>query len=75
MRGGRETLGGTEMNDNDIRQVIFLFVVVAFGVSLSFAQGYSIGEKSAKKETIVYCVEQPTACKTKYDYFKLLEKK
>lgn len=62
------------MNDNNITPLIVLFGI-AFVVALSFAQGYSMGETSAKKETIVYCVEQPSSCKVKYDYYKLENQK
>lgn len=58
------------MNDNNITPLIVLFGI-AFVVALSFAQGYSMGEASAKKETIVYCAEKPADCKIKYDFYKL----
>ncbi|UYA57556.1 hypothetical protein SCREM1_99 [Synechococcus phage S-CREM1] len=61
-------------DDNDITPLIVL-LAVAFVVTISVAQGYSMGESSARRETISYCVEQPTACKTKYDYYKLENQK
>jgi len=62
------------MNDTDITPLIVL-IGIAFVVCLSLAQGYSMGETEARKETISYCVEQPSACKTKYDYYKLENQK
>ena len=46
---------------------------------LFFVLGLNAGTSSARRETeeqtVVYCIEQPSACKTKYDYYKLEERK
>ena len=46
---------------------------------LFFVLGLNIGTVTARGETeeqtVVYCIEQPTACKTKYNYFKLENQK
>ena len=60
------------MNDNDnFTPTLMVLLVTAFVVPIFFAQGYSVGEKSARKETISYCVEKPADCKIKYDFYKL----
>ncbi len=56
-----------------------LFLVGIFCICLMCIYSYTSGTSSARKETeektIVYCMEQPSACKTKYDYYKLENKK
>ena len=56
-----------------------LFLVGIFCICLMCLYSYTSGTLSARKETeektIVYCMEQPSACKTKYDYYKLENKK
>ena len=57
---------------------LYLFLVGIF-IGLMCLYSYTRGTLSARKETeektIVYCMEQPSACKTKYDYYKLENKK
>ena len=56
-----------------------LFLAVSALVGIMCLYSYISGTVSARKETeektIVYCMEQPSACKTKYDYYKLENKK
>jgi hypothetical protein len=37
--------------------------------------GFMAGEQTAEEKTIVYCMEQPSACKVKYDFYKFEEVK
>jgi hypothetical protein len=56
-----------------------LFLAVSAFVGIMCLTSYIHGTVSARRETeektIVYCMEQPSACKTKYDYYKLENKK
>ena len=58
---------------------VSFFLVVSALVGLMCLYSYISGTVSARRETeektIVYCMEQPSACKTKYDYYKLENKK
>lgn len=63
------------MTDDD-----FPLVLIGFGCNAVLFCGFgliglNIGTVTAQEETeqktVVYCVEQPTACKTKYNYYKL----
>ena len=58
-REGSEVIGGATL-------ILAIFFVV-YGI------GFTMGEQFTQKETINFCVEKPAECKTKYDYFKLLE--
>lgn len=60
------------MRDDDCFPFVILLASVAV---LFFMLGFSSEESKTKKETISYCIEQPTACKTKYDYYKLENQK
>ena len=62
------------MNDNDITPLVYLFIIGIVAI-VSITHGFGMGEASAQRETISYCVEQPIACKTKYDDYKLEAKK
>lgn len=56
-----------------------IFIVTSCCLVLGFAMGAVVGTISARGETeektIVYCMEQPSACKVKYDYYKLENQK
>ena len=56
-----------------------IFIVIFCCLVLGFAMGAVVGTISARQETeekaIVYCMEQPSACKVKYDYYKLEARK
>jgi hypothetical protein len=56
-----------------------IFIVTSCCLVLGFAMGAVVGTISARGETeektIVYCIEQPSACKVKYDYYKLEARK
>ena len=58
---------------------VYFFLAVSALVGLMCLYSYISGTVSARRETeektIVYCMEQPSACKTKYDYYKLENKK
>ena len=57
-------------NDDSISVIIaFCFIVIAFVPGFLFGTLTSRGETEQK--TIVYCIEQTSACKVKYDYYKL----
>ena len=64
------------MTDDDFKPILILLGCTAF---LFLVLGLAIGTSSARRETeeqtVVYCIEQPSACKTKYDYYKLEERK
>lgn len=60
------------MNDDDFFPFAIIFVSIAV---LCFMLGFTGGESKTRRETISYCVEKPTACKTKYDYYKLENQK
>ena len=52
-----------------------IFVAIMLGVFLG-AVGGTVTERSAtEQKTVVYCVEQPSACKVKYDFYKLENQK
>ena len=64
------------MIDEDFTNILILFGCTA----VSFlVLGLTIGTVTARieteEQTISYCIEQPTACKTKYDYYKLENQK
>ena len=52
-----------------------ILIFIGCTALLFFVLGLNIGTVTSRGETeeqtVVYCVEQPTACKTKYDYYKL----
>ena len=56
-----------------------ILIFIGCTAVLFFVLGLNIGTVTARGETeeqtVVYCVEQPTACKTKYDYYKLENQK
>jgi hypothetical protein len=60
------------MTDEDFKP---FFIIVGCTAVLFFLLGFTAGTSSARGEaeeqTVVYCMEQPSACKTKYDYYKL----
>ena len=60
------------MND-DSTPTFFILIVILAIFGLGYIIGFTMGEQFAQKETINFCVEKPADCKTKYDYFKLLE--
>lgn len=54
---------------------IVLLIALLVSGFVGTVYGLGLGEKSATRETVRLCVEQPSACKTKYDYYKLEDKK
>ena len=56
-RDGSELIGGAIL----ILAIFFVGYVI----------GFTMGEQFTQKETINFCVEKPTACKTKYDFYRL----
>lgn len=62
------------MND-DSTPTFFILIVILAIFGLGYVFGFTMGEQFSQNETINFCVEKPDDCKTKYDYFKLLEKK
>lgn len=61
------------MHDYDNSIKIFIFICISSVFGFGYIIGFKIGEQSPQKETINFCVEKPADCKTKNDYFKLLE--
>ena len=62
-------------DDNLTPFFVTLLSGIMLGVFLGGA-GATVTERSAtEKKTVVYCVEQPSACKVKYDYYKLENQK
>ena len=49
--------------------IAFCFIVIAFVPGFLFGTLTSRGE--TEQNTIAYCIEQPSACKVKYDYYQL----
>lgn len=63
------------MSDAQKIDSCIIFVAIMLGVFLGVVVA-SVTERSAtEKKTVVYCIEQPTACKTKYDFYKLENQK
>ena len=64
------------MTDDDFTPI---FILLGCTAVLFFVLGLTTGTSSARRETeeqtIVYCIERPSACKTKYDYYKLEARK
>ena len=64
------------MIDDDF---IPFFVTLLSGITIGLFLGLvvaTVTERGAtEKKTVVYCVEQPSACKVKYDYYKLENQK
>ena len=62
--------------DNDIPPVLILIMATAgLFFTLGFTNGESIARRETEEKTISYCIKQPTACKTKYDFYKLENQK
>jgi hypothetical protein len=65
------------MTDNDYFTPIL--IVLGCTAVMFFVLGLTTGTSTARRETeeqtVVYCVEKPSACKTKYDYYKLENQK
>lgn len=59
-------------NNDDFFPFLILFVAVA---GLFFMLGFTGAESTTRRETISYCIEKPTACRTKYDFYKLENQK
>lgn len=61
------------MTDDDKN---FAPILILLGCTAVFVLGLTIlVSSSAEEQTVVYCIEQPSACKTKYDYYKLEARK
>jgi hypothetical protein len=59
------------MTDNNYPFFPIFLGGLAFGF---FAGGMLVTvteRRHTEKQTVVYCMEQPSACKIKYDYYKL----
>jgi hypothetical protein len=64
------------LNEKDYASLFLVtFVFVGFMCLTSYISGTVSARKETEEKTIVYCMEQPSACKTKYDYYKLENKK
>ena len=50
-----------------------IFGSIVLGVFLGIV--VATERSAAEKKTIMYCIEQPSACKVKYDYYKLENQK
>ena len=62
------------MHDHDNSISLFILIVISSIFGVGYIIGFTMGEQFTQKETINFCVEKPAECKTKYDYFKILEK-
>ena len=64
------------MSEEDYTPIL---IALGCGAVLVFVLGLTIGTVNARGETeektIGYCIEQPSACKVKYDYYKLENQK
>jgi hypothetical protein len=60
------------MTNNNFTPILVL--LIAIGV-IFFLLGGMIGEitslQKTEEQTVVYCMEQPSACKVKYEFYKL----
>lgn len=56
-----------------------IFALLGCTAVFCFVLGLTTGTIAARGETeertVVYCMEQPSACKVKYDYYKLEARK
>ena len=67
-------IGGI-VTDKDAALQIICGCLACFVIGASLVGiGTSSDKKEIERETIVYCVEQPVACKTKYNFYKLENK-
>ena len=62
-------------NDDDSTPGIIAFCFIAIGLVLGLTIGTVTARGETEEKTIVYCMEQPSACKVKYDYYKLEARK
>jgi predicted Na+-dependent transporter len=60
-------------NEDSAVIAVLIALVATFGLGYVF--GFTMGEQFSQHETIIFCVEKPADCKTKYDYFKLEARK
>ena len=61
------------MTDKQTIDFVSIIGAITVGVLLGI---FVLSQRSAaEKKTVVYCVEKPSACKTKYDYYKLENQK
>lgn len=64
---------------NDGSEALGILILFGCTAVLFFVLGLTAGTVTARGETeqktVVYCIEKPTACKTKYDFYKLENKK
>ena len=67
------------MNESDTDYLTPILIILGCTALMFFVLGLTTGTSTARRETeeqtVVYCVEQPSACKVKYDYYKLENKK
>ena len=59
------------MNDDFTPILILLGCTTVLFFVLGLTTGTSSARRETEEQTVVYCIEQPSACKTKYDYYKL----
>lgn len=62
-------------NDDDSTPSFFILIAITSIFFVGYGIGFTMGEQFSQKETINFCVEQPSACKVKYDYYKLENQK
>lgn len=63
------------MSSNNIQILLSLVLITISSLTFGIVNGIEIGKNSATRETVKICVEKPSACKTKYDYYKLENQK
>lgn len=51
--------------------ITLVFILSSFGW---FYMGFYFGEKEAKNQTTIECIEKPELCKQRYEFIKLREK-
>lgn len=52
-----------------------IFGSIMLGVFLGMVVATVTERSATEKKTIMYCIEKPSACKVKYDYYKLENQK
>lgn len=60
------------MTNDDYTPFLPIVIIIAncFLVFSTSYLAFIVGKQTVEEKTVVYCIEQPTACKTKYDYYK-----
>ena len=52
-----------------------VFGAIMLGVFLGLVIATVTERSATEQKTVIYCVEKPSACKVKYDYYKLENQK